>query len=131
MGAEFWESVTSYARQMKKDIAGHVHGHYGRDKHWDDGVDMAEALERSVCGDPSLVSLATETMHKFQLPIDDALRSTYVRGVQGSRVSVPAYLGGSNEAMLRRVRAERPVPHVNIFLGLVSSCGISAQQLLK
>lgn len=132
MGAQFWESVHDYVTKVDAELDGYGKSyHDGVGKEWDDGVKYTEAIRRAKEGDPAMVSPATDTMRRVAPIIDDNLRMCNLRTLCGTRVSVPDYLGGSPRCMVRRVKAPRMVPHVNLFVCIVSSCGLSAEKLLK
>lgn len=127
-----WESVESYVLKVTEEM-GSFGPEYARDRtsdHWSAGLSFAQAKERALKGDPSLVGIATKALEKVSPSIGDAVRLQNVRTICGTRVSVPDYLGGSPLSMVKRVRAARQTTHVNIFVGIVSSQGLSSDQML-
>jgi hypothetical protein len=98
---------------------------------WDKEVSPIEAWDLAMKGDLSVVSRATGAVDKLNAnTVAMSPRAAFLPDFAGSRVSVPRYLGGVPTAMMRRQKAELANPHVSIYVGIVCSAALSAEQML-
>jgi hypothetical protein len=125
-----WDSVEAYAAYAAP-LVKETKFTYSRSHDWDLGVSGHEAVIRAIEGDPEILGLATKVVDRIQLGAGEQMRMVTELDMAGTRVCVPSYLGGRPDCMARRVRAPRTTPHVSVYVGVCSSCGISADQLLQ
>ncbi len=100
---------------------------------WDLGLGFDKACELALSGDTSLVSNASKLIDKSQAAsVGIGMLKRPERCIAGgTRVDVPAYLGGSPKSMVRRTKRETVTRHVSIYVSVVSSCSIDADKLLR
>ncbi len=122
-----WPSIHAYAAECTEK---HAH-RPSQSWNWDLSVDGDRALQLAVKGDESIAARAVAAVDKLNATtFCEASAMAYTPDFAGSRVSVPRYLGGAPNAMMRRRAVEKVIPHVNVFVGVVAHAGISANDML-
>lgn len=97
---------------------------------WDGGVRYYEACVLARKGDPSLVGQCNYDLSKLSDYIESVPRARSLPAIAGSRVDIPAYLGGSPECMRKRAPVRTEQRQFRIYVDLISSAEIPASRLI-
>jgi hypothetical protein len=120
-----WESPDAFL-QSALDVAG---GALDHDSSWM-GEEYEETIQRTRSGNLSLIPKAEALLD--QIDADLELDSPqWQSSVAGAFPDVPAFLSGDPECMRARVVQANEKAPVRVFVCTTSSCGVSAETLLK
>lgn len=98
---------------------------------WYGNCTAAQARQRVVTGDPSLVAASDELLSRLENHVPHTKKFQWQRTPAGPRFNVGEAIAGIPDCMRRRVRTDRNDAPVTIFMDLTSSAMVSASDLLK
>ena len=96
---------------------------------WMGGMTYKEACRAAYAGDPAGVAASDKLMAEFEALAPVSRRWRTIDTVAGGAPNIGAYLAGSPLAMRRRQRELSQGAPLTIFVDVVSSAGINAQDL--
>jgi len=88
-----------------------------------------ETVRKALEGDAALVPEAEKLMNLLESSVPETLQPTWRSDVYGPVLSVPDYLTGIPTPFRRMHEAESESAPIKIFVGMMSSAGISARDL--
>jgi len=98
---------------------------------WSGNLTYAQALDKLVTGDQSLVAQSDELLSKLEDKLPQTSKWQKINHYTGTRVSVTRHLAGLPKSMRKRTRLDRDDAPVTIFMDLTSSAMVDADHLLK
>src|SRR5579872_5332559 len=126
-----YSSVGEYVRKAREVVKHPTREHYSGNG-WDLGVSFEQACERGLVGDLDAAARATEALAKIETSSTrESYRLRPTLSMAGSRVSVPTYLAGKPNCMVRRVKTEIATRSVAIYVDTSCSAGIPASSMFQ
>jgi hypothetical protein len=95
------------------------------------GGSWITALEKARDGDLTLAGATSPLMERFERLALQTQGSAWVNDVAGSCANVPAFVAGQPLSMRRRVKVEKEMAPIVVFVDLFVSCGFKPEQIKK